>query len=200
MTDDASTAHGHLDRDFLHEVGSRIRERRKKQGLTVQHLAERAGISRRLLTQIEHGQANPSLVSMTRLARQLGVDFTTLLQPVDDAALQVVRAGTHTLVWSTTAGSTAELLAVTGDARRADLWRWRLVPGDMYRGQPDAPGSHELFLVTRGELTISVDGTDHHLGTGDSAVLRSDRTYDYRNEAAPNGDDAEFIRTVALAP
>jgi transcriptional regulator with XRE-family HTH domain len=196
---DEATSRGQLDQHFLDQVGSRIRERRKTQGLTVQQLAEQAGISRRLLTQIEHGQANPSLVSITRLARQLGVDFTSLIEPADDLVLKVARAGTHTLVWSTPSGSSAVLLAVTGDTRRADLWRWRLAPGDVYQGRPDARGSHELFLVTDGRLTISVDGTDHRLTAGDSAVLRSDRYYAYRNDTRDPGQFVEFVRTVALA-
>jgi proteic killer suppression protein len=38
-------------------------------GLTVQELADAAGLSRRMLTQIELGQANPSLVTLDRVAR-----------------------------------------------------------------------------------------------------------------------------------
>jgi len=196
---DEETERGHLDQHFLDEIGSRIRERRKAQGITVQTLAVRAGISRRLLTQIEHGQANPSLVSITRLARQLGVDFTSLIEVADDSVLNVVRAGEHTRVWSTSNGSTADLLAVSGDNRQADMWRWRLAPGDIYQGRPDAPGSHELFFVTEGQLAIRIDGTDHVLSSGDSAVLRSDRYYAYRNDATEPAQFVEFIRTVALA-
>ena len=62
---------GELARDFLLQVGARIRELRTSRSLTVQQLADDAGISRRLLTQIELGQANPSLVTVTRIARRL---------------------------------------------------------------------------------------------------------------------------------
>ena len=74
----AETA-GELAHGFLTEVGSRIRALRAERSMTVQQLADRSQISRRLLTQIELGQANPSLVTITRIARQLGVDFTDLL-------------------------------------------------------------------------------------------------------------------------
>ena len=74
-----ASADGRLDEDFLALIGARIRERRRIAGLTVQELADRAGISRRLMTQIEHGQANPSLVTVTALARALGREAGLLL-------------------------------------------------------------------------------------------------------------------------
>ena len=99
---------GELAHEFLTEIGSRIRALRADRSLTVQQLADRSQISRRLLTQIELGQANPSLVTITRIARQLGVDFTDLLgaQPAE-TPIVVTDPDHHRLVWSSEAGSTA---------------------------------------------------------------------------------------------
>ena len=127
------TQEGSLTQDFLTRIGARIRALRTEQSLTVQQLADRAQISRRLLTQIEHGQANPSLVAVTRLARQLGTDFTALLPDDTDTApapVDVVGPDQHVLVWTTERGSTAQLLVATTGVRSADLWLWTLVPGD----------------------------------------------------------------------
>jgi transcriptional regulator with XRE-family HTH domain len=194
---DDSTGDGGLTQEFLSEVGARIRARRTARSLTVQQLADRSRISRRLLTQIELGQANPSLVAVTRIARQLGTEFTTLLEaPAADAPVEVHAAGEHVLVWSSETGSTAHLLEAT-DGRSADLWRWRLVPGDTYRGQADPARSQELFYVLAGSLTLRADDHEVVVPAGASCRLRSDRLYSYRNA----GDEpVEFVRTVALAP
>ena len=99
------TGAGTLDDQFLTDVGTRLRRLRTDRGWTVQHLADRAGISRRLLTQIERGQANPSLVTMTRLARQVGTDFRALLdQDGTDTPVTVGGPAERRLVWSTPAG------------------------------------------------------------------------------------------------
>lgn len=190
-------AGGRLDHDFLALVGGRIRDRRKSTGMTVQQLADRAGISRRLLTQIEHGQANPSLVTVTGLARALGTDFTVLLEPAGDAdPLQVIAPEGHRLVWSSEAGSTAYLLVATSGQRDADLWRWRLAPGDSYAGRPDPSGSQELFTVLKGTLTIVTEGAAQQVRAGEAARLLSDRAYTYRNDGP---DAVTFLRVVALA-
>lgn len=192
-----STGDGELARDFLSQVGSRIRAVRTGRALTVQQLADRAAISRRLLTQIELGQANPSLVTVTRIARELGTEFTSLLDTTtDETPIEVHDGGTHLLVWSSDAGSTAHLLEAS-ESRSADLWLWHLVPGDTYRGQADPARSQELFYVLAGSLTLTADDQQFVVGAGASARLRSDRLYTYANRGdAP----VRFVRTVALAP
>lgn len=191
-----TTDDGELTDEFLTRVGARIRALRQEQGLTVQQLAVRAGISRRSMTQIEHGQANPSLVTVTRIARQLGTESTELLaEGPTSTPIQVTDAADQVLVWTSTAGSTAHLLASTG-SRSADLWRWELAPGDRYPGQADPPRSQELFVVLTGTLTLETDEATRIVPAGGSARLDSDRAYAYRNE----GDEpCTFIRTVALA-
>ena len=194
---DNLTAEGELAQDFLSQVGANIRTLRTKRSLTVQQLADRARISRRLLTQIELGQANPSLVTVTRIARQLGTDFTNLLdKPTAESPIEVHAANDHTLVWSSEAGSTAHLLEAT-DSRSADLWLWQLVPGDTYRGQADPARSQELFYVLDGSLTLTADDQEMVVTAGASSRLRSDRVYTYRNASER---PVRFLRTVSLAP
>lgn len=189
---------GRLQNDFLTLVGSRIRDRRKLASQTVQELADRAGISRRLLTQIEHGQANPSLVTVTGIARALGVDFTDLLdEGPAESPVTVVGAAHHRLVWHSPGGSAAYLLVATSGQRTADLWHWRLAPDESYSGRPDPTGSQELFAVLSGTLTLVAEGADQRVHQGESARLLSDRAYAYRNDT---DEVVTFVRVVALAP
>jgi transcriptional regulator with XRE-family HTH domain len=191
------TSEGELDRGFLAHIGARVRALRIAQALTVQQLADRARISRRLLTQIELGQANPSLVTVTRIARRLGTEFTGLLDTGDAGRpIEVHQADAHVLVWSSAAGSTAHLLESVATSRAADLWKWRLVPGDTYAGQADPAGSQELIYVLTGVLTLTAGEDRVAVPAGASSRLRSDRVYSYRNDG---GVPAEFLRTVALA-
>ena len=191
------TTEGHIDTDFLTHVGTRIRELRMAKSLTVQELADRAQISRRLLTQIEHGQANPSLVAVTRIARQLGTETTTLLseESAETDPIMVFDGDQQTLVWSSELGSTAHLLVSTSETRAADLWLWRLRPSDSYRGRPDPARSQELFYVLDGCLTLHADQLAISIPAGSSSRLRSDRDYAYANDGT---ETAVFVRTVAL--
>ena len=60
-----------------------MRAERARRRWTLDELAARSAVSRRLLVQIEHAEANPSLGTLLKLAAALGVTLTEL---VSDAA------------------------------------------------------------------------------------------------------------------
>lgn len=73
------------------QVGERIKAIRAAQGLTVGALAERTGLSKGLISQVENDKTSPSLATLERLAEGLGVPAAYLLfQP--EERMQVVRA------------------------------------------------------------------------------------------------------------
>ncbi|MBP2472896.1 transcriptional regulator with XRE-family HTH domain [Crossiella equi] len=181
--------------EFLARLGREVRRRRQAAGLTVQALADAASLSRRLLTQVEQGTANPSLVTVDRLARALGVDFATLTAAPGVAPLH---QSTPVEVWASPRGSRAVLHVSSAHRQGPELWEWTLRPGEHYDAQPDPAGSEELLLVTGGTLVLEINGEPTPLAAGASARLASDRAYTYR---APEGtDEVTFVRVVALAP
>ncbi|MEU2779644.1 XRE family transcriptional regulator [Streptomyces sp. NPDC007162] len=181
--------------DFLAEVGKQVRARRRAAGLTVQGLADKAGLSRRMLTMIEQGSANPSLVSVDKIARGLGTDFTSLLASANDDPVHVPERPVQ--VWESSTGSRGLLHVGSARVDGPELWEWTLQPGDHYDAQPDPVGSEELFLVRSGTLVLKVGDRTVRLGPGASARLASDREYRYYTEGA---EPTVFIRVVELGP
>lgn len=183
---------------FLSAIGHRVRDRRHHAGLTVQQLADESGLSRRMLTQIELGQANPSLVTIDKVARALGTTFASLARD-DSVEPIVVSAPDQTAgAWESQVGSRASLHVATTHHPPAELWEWTLQPHDGYRAEPDPEGSEELIFVVTGSLTITVDDGDPvTLRAGYSARLASDRPYSYDNTTSR---PTRFVRVVQLAP
>ncbi len=181
---------------FFARLGEQIRSRRKGADLTVQELADRAAISRRMLTHIELGQANPSLVTVDRIARALSTDFASLARDDGPQPLLVNSPDSALVVWSSNLGSRAVLHVATHASPTAELWSWTLEPHDSYRAEPDPAGSEELFLVISGRLTIAVDGDEPvTLTPGTSARLASDRLYSYENRTAR---PVKFVRVSQI--
>ena len=54
-------------------VGDHLRDVRTRQGFSVRALAARAGCSPSFISQVEHGQASPSISSLERLVPALGM-------------------------------------------------------------------------------------------------------------------------------
>ena len=55
------------------QIGDHLRDVRTRQGLSVRALAARAGCSPSFISQVEHGQASPSIASLERLVQALGM-------------------------------------------------------------------------------------------------------------------------------
>ncbi|MBK8172791.1 MAG: helix-turn-helix transcriptional regulator [Sandaracinaceae bacterium] len=66
-------------RDRSATIGARIREVRRNAKLTLEALAERAGIDPTYLGGLERGQHNPTVATLQRLAKALGVDAPAML-------------------------------------------------------------------------------------------------------------------------
>ncbi|QRN99335.1 helix-turn-helix transcriptional regulator [Archangium violaceum] len=60
-------------------LGARIRELRQERGLTLEALAERSEVSRAMISKVERGTNNPTLVVAVRIAKGLGVGLSELL-------------------------------------------------------------------------------------------------------------------------
>ena len=76
-------------------LGNAIRDLRQRHGLTIADVADRAGISRGMLSKIENAQTATSLDALHRLAQALGVSLSTLFRNYDvpEGSAQLVKKG-----------------------------------------------------------------------------------------------------------
>ena len=64
----------------LRKIGAKIRKLRVTKGLSQGQVAERAKISREHVNRLEAGRYDPSVGTLTRIAKALGVPVTELLE------------------------------------------------------------------------------------------------------------------------
>lgn len=78
----------------MREIGGQIATWRKLRGFTMAQVAERAGISAPTLRSIESGSGSPSMESVLRVSRALGV-LNLIVQAMDPYATDVGRMRSH---------------------------------------------------------------------------------------------------------
>ena len=66
------------------ELGSKIRQMRKRSGLTQNELADRSGISFRTIQKIEDGSSVPRVDTLDTLCQSLGVSIAELIEPPEN--------------------------------------------------------------------------------------------------------------------
>jgi len=173
-------------------IGADVRRRRQHRGWTLDEAATRLGVSRRLLAQLEAGQANPSLSTLLSVAAGFDTSLTELLVGADKPSITVqLDNATAPRLWEGDNGGEGRLLA---GSEPLELWEWSLEPGDERKAEAHRPNSREILSVTKGQVSLTV-GTEAPvvLKAGQSALFRGDEPHSYRNASTKR---AEFVLAV----
>ncbi|WP_246160190.1 helix-turn-helix domain-containing protein [Aureimonas fodinaquatilis] len=163
--------------NVLGHVSSNLRRLRRDAGLSQTALAEAAGVSRRMIVNLEGGDTNVSLSSLDKLASALGVDFVAMVVDPEVNSQRI-----EAVVWrGNSADSQAVLLGSVPASQEAQLWVWSLAVGERYQAEPDPAGWHEMIAVNSGRLRIEKQDGVVTVEAGDFAIYSSAQTYAYAN-------------------
>lgn len=175
-------------------IGGRVRDYRAERGWTLDQLADRSGVSRRMLVNIEQGATNPSIATLLRVSDALGVGLPVLVDVGAPPPLRISRAGKAPVLWQGPAGGSAVLVAGTQPPDVVELWHWTLQPGEAHDSDAHTLGTRELLLVLEGQVQLLVGPSRELLTAGDSATFRGDTPHGYRNPRT--SQPARFALTV----
>jgi transcriptional regulator with XRE-family HTH domain len=168
------------DQRVSRSLAEAVRRFRTARSWTLDDLAARSGVSRRLVVQIEQGEANPSVGTLLRLAEALDVTLTDLISDQETATLGVRAPSEATELWQGPAGGRALLEVSRGPL---ELWSWTLQPGEGHVSDAHHPGALELVKVRRGALVLEVGDESVQIKAGHSAWFDASRQHAYRNAA-----------------
>jgi transcriptional regulator with XRE-family HTH domain len=181
--------------DVAGAIGARVRACRADRGWTLDELAERSGVSRRMLVNVEQGRTNPSIATLLRISDVLGVGLPSLVDVAQPPALRVTRSGQAPVLWRGPSGGQAMLVAGSEPPDVVELWEWTLAPGECHASEAHTAGTRELLLVIEGQVELRVGQEVEVLATGDAVAFRGDRPHGYTNSAAA-AEPARFGLTV----
>jgi len=160
------------DPDADLELGPHLRSLRTARGLTLRELAQRAGVTESFLSQAERGVATPSIASVRRIARGLGLSIADLFAEVEPAGL-VVRASERRRITYPGLGAVDEFLT-RGKGGRLQVIMSTVEPGG---GTGEEPYTHEsdeeVLIVLEGALDLWVGDERFHLEAGDAITYSS---------------------------
>ena len=159
-------------------LGTTIRQLRLQHNLTIAAVAERAGISRGMLSKIENSLAATSLETLEQLANALGVTLSKLFQnynlPMGAAQLVKTGEGMEVVRRGTRAGHTYQLLAYDQGPHKT-FEPFLITLEDSCEEFPpfEHPGT-EFIHMLEGILEYRVGEETFVLNSGDSLTFRGE--------------------------
>jgi transcriptional regulator with XRE-family HTH domain len=176
----------------LRHVSLNVRRLRREAGLSQTALAEKSGVSRRMLVAIEAGETNVSLATLDRVADALSVAFSDLIQAPDERDPSRI----NELAWAgALPGSRAVLLATATARREVELWAFSLAPGETYASEADPEGWSVQLYVIEGVLTVTLTGQVQQVAAGEFLMFASHQPHAFSNDG--NGL-VRFVRNVVI--
>lgn len=174
-------------------IGGRVKQERLARRWTLDQLADAAGVSRRMIINVEQAAANPSVGTLLRISDALGVGLPDLVQTPEPKAVKVTRKGEGAVLWRSDAGGRGVLVAGTEPPEIVELWDWTLGPGDQHTSEAHTPGTKELLQVQEGAVIVTAADQRVVLQVGDSVTFPGDVPHSYQND---NKEPARFSLAV----
>lgn len=188
--------------DVTARIAARVHELRNAQGLSLDALAERSGVSRSNISLIERGQSSPTAVVLDRLSTALGVTVASLFEDSTRAALAppspLARVADQPL-WADPASGYVR--RNVSPALRSPLQLVDVVfpPGQRVAYETAARDAeiHQQVWMIEGRMDITVGGTAWPLHAGDCLAMRLDSPIVYSN---PTRQKARYLVALVTLP
>jgi transcriptional regulator with XRE-family HTH domain len=163
-------------------LGVRVRDLRKDRGLTLEELAVSSGVSRAMISKLERGEKNPTLVIAARLAEGLGVSLSRLAGVEERREVVVVPRERRPILRDPDTGFERQSLSPTFAGSGVEFLR-NVVPEGSTSGDfpPHRKGVEEHLVVERGEREATLGGERYRLREGDALYFEADVTHRFDN-------------------
>lgn len=162
-------------------VAENLRRYRKEKGWTLDELAQRSGVSRAMLSQIESRKTNPTIAVVWKISTAFGLNFSALLGDEPGSNVTLMPASEAHRLTSSDGTFVSRPLFPRGVNRRSEFYELRLKPGAHTDAPPHPPGTRENLVVVKGGLTIHIGGREYVLGEGDAIEFAADVPHAYEN-------------------
>jgi transcriptional regulator with XRE-family HTH domain len=182
MDDGTTSGRGLVAEVSSGRLGERVRGFRRERGWTLEMLAERSGVSRAMISKLERGEKNPTLVVAARVAEGLGVSLSQLVGVEDKRKVLVVPRERRMTMRDPETGFERQLLSPSFGGRGVEFTR-NAVPEGSTSGEflPHRQGVEEYLVVERGRLRAVLGGEEFLLDEGDVAYFGADVTHRFDN-------------------
>jgi quercetin dioxygenase-like cupin family protein len=149
--------------------------------MSVRTVAAQTGFSPSFISQVENGQASPSITSLERIAMVLGVTLAGFFMTQQQEAGVVTRTGDRWELASAWSQARIEALGSIGGNSHLEAVLITIASGGRSGKQPSSHPGEEFALVFDGEVSLTLGSDVHLLRRGDTASFSSETPHLWEN-------------------
>jgi transcriptional regulator with XRE-family HTH domain len=184
-------------------IALRVRQLRAAQGLSLDALARRSGVSRSMLSLIERGESSPTAAILDKLAAGLGITLPSLFDPPSNAPAPlggpVARVDDQPLWRDPASGYLRRNVSPPGVPQPMQLVEIHFPPRQRVSFETGSRERvvHQQVWMLEGEMEISIGAERHHLRKGDCLAMQLGQPTMFHN---PTRKPARYAVVIASEP
>jgi transcriptional regulator with XRE-family HTH domain len=162
-----------LIKEIIPQIGKILRVYREKRGQNLSDVAEKAGISVSMLSQIERGKVSPSIETLLRVCDSLSFDVIDIFRRLSQKKNVIIlhqggrlKAGGHGIVYE-------QLIASPESNFPAEMFLLEVAPGEKAGLSGGIHEGIEMGYVLKGTAMLTVGVDEYALAAGDSISFYS---------------------------
>ncbi len=164
------------------EVGKKLRRLRRSKGLSLEELAERAGLTKGFLSQIERDKTSPSVAALKAILDVLGEDIATFFKDMEVKEKNVFRKDERRALETNIPGVKIESPIPNLHYRELDPMIVFMDPGSEI--EDESWDVEEAFgYVLKGTVKLMLNKSIYVLRKGDCFYIFPETTYKIKNDA-----------------
>lgn len=165
-------------------IGPKVKRLRDEQRLSLQHLAEKSGVSAAAIHKIERNNMVPTITTLLKVATALGLPVTYFVEQDGDQPEPVAftpAAHRHALM-SPHEGLTLAGISGPYAPFRSAAALGTVAPGADSGDKPLVHSGEELVFTLEGTLVFDISGKRYEVGVGDALHFVGDQPHHWVNE------------------
>lgn len=169
-----------MNYDDVEQIGTRIKEVRKRKSITITKMALYTGLSVGYLSNVERNQASPTLRNLQTICTALGVSISEMLR-TEKQDKTLVRREDQILREYPAYNQTVRMIDF---CNKSGLYEFITVrPGQSQLAAESVHPYAEMCTILSGQLTVEIEGEEYHLKEGDALYIKAHCRHVVRNDS-----------------
>ena len=162
---------------------------------TLQDIADRADITKSLLSKIENGKSRPPIATLTRIANALGTSMSALLSEAEHKGPILIPADETLHTTATDKGYNFFSFANQRSAKLMQIYLFTARKGEVTAQALSHPGE-EFIYILKGRTRYRIGNTQYTLKAGDGLYFDSEEDHDLD----PISDEVKYLAVFCDRP
>lgn len=161
-------------------IAVNLKRIRKSKKMSLDMLAEKTGVSKSMLGQIERGESNPTVATIAKIVDGIRVPFEELIYPKTESV--VIIDNEKLPIYKSQEGAYQVRSIFPYDRHRNfEVYETKIEPGEGCESFLGDDGSCEYIMVVQGVLTLETDEGTYEVAANHAIKLDASSCHSYYN-------------------